>query len=161
MGVRHTARECALQMLYQVETSETSVDEVIAHFWSDSETPADTRAFATRLATGTVGALAEIDALLERNLEHWRLDRLAVVDRNVLRLAVFEFLNETDTPRIVVIDEAIEVAKRFGGEQSGQFVNGILDALRKHLEGIDPEADEPHHEAGDPNRTSAGPVSKS
>jgi N utilization substance protein B len=133
MGGRHRAREYALQMLYQAEASTTPIGEVVAQFWSDREVPEEVRSFAQRLAEGTLAARDRIDALLARNLEHWRLERLALVDRNVLRLAVYEFLYEPGTPPIVVIDEAIEVAKRFGGDESGQFVNGILDALRKHL----------------------------
>jgi N utilization substance protein B len=133
MGGRHKAREYALQMLYQAEASETPIGEVAAQFWTDREAPADVRAFAEHLATGVVAARGRIDALLEQSLEHWRLERLAIVDRNVLRLALYEFLHEPGTPPIVVIDEAIELAKRFGGDESGQFVNGILDALRKRL----------------------------
>jgi transcription antitermination protein NusB len=134
MASRHKAREYALQMLYQVETAGVPIAEVIAHFWGDREVPEEARAFAERLAAGAAGSLPEIDALLSSNLDNWRLERLAVVDRNVLRLAVYEFLHEADTPSVVIIDEAIEIAKRFGGEDSGQFVNGILDALRKVLE---------------------------
>lgn len=133
MGGRHRAREYALQMLYQAETSATPIDEVVAQFFTDREVPEEVRSFAQHLAEGTLAARERIDALLGRNLEHWRLERLAIVDRNVLRLAVYELLYEPETPPIVVIDEAIEVAKRFGGDESGQFVNGILDALRKHL----------------------------
>ncbi|HEU4401417.1 MAG TPA: transcription antitermination factor NusB [Candidatus Polarisedimenticolia bacterium] len=138
MGSRHRGREYALQMLYECEASGSPVEEVVAHFWGEREVPPDVRAFAERLARGTSGSLPEIDALLVGSLDHWRLERLAIVDRNILRLALFEFLHTPETPRIVVIDEAIEVAKRFGGEESGQFVNGILDALRKRIEGVDP-----------------------
>ena len=113
-------------------------------FWAQTEAPEEVRDFAERLAAGTQGGLGEIDALLAENLENWRLERLGIVERNILRLAVFEFLREPATPPIVVIDEAIELAKRFGGEESGQFVNGILDALRKKIEAArDPETPAP------------------
>jgi transcription antitermination protein NusB len=130
---RHRAREYALQMLYQAEASGAPIAEILAGFWRDVEVPPEVRDFAGRLAGGTASALGEIDGLLTGCLDNWRLERLAIVDRNVLRMAVYELLHEPETPPIVVIDEAIEVAKRFGGEDSGQFVNGILDALRKRL----------------------------
>ncbi len=136
MAARHKAREYALQILYQAETTGTTAAEVVRVFWLDQETPAEVRSFAVRLAVGTSEDLAEIDPLLRESLARWRLERLGIVDRSVLRLAVFEFLHEAQTPRIVVIDEAIELAKRYGGEDSGQFVNGILDALRKRLEAV-------------------------
>ena len=134
MGSRRSAREFALQMLYQSDASDMSMEEVAAHFWDDRETTEDVRAFAERLARGAAAHREEIDPILIQSLEHWRLERLAIVDRNVLRLAVYEFLHEPDTPPIVVIDEAIEVARKFGGEDSWQFVNGILDAVRKKLD---------------------------
>jgi N utilization substance protein B len=134
MGSRRSAREYALQMLYQADASGTPIDDVLAHFWAERDVPGDVREFADRLARGTFASQGQIDALLVQSLENWRLDRLAVVDRNVLRLAVFEFLHVPETPPIVVIDEAIEVARKFGGEDSSQFANGILDAVRKRLE---------------------------
>lgn len=134
MGARHRAREYALQMLYQAEASGVPMREVAASFWGGREVPADVRAFAERLASGAAGAQQESDALLIGSLENWRLERLAIVDRNILRLAVYEFLHEPETPPIVVIDEAIELARRFGGDDSWQFTNGILDAVRKKLE---------------------------
>ncbi len=135
MGARHRAREYALQMLYQAEASGVPMREVAASFWGGREVvPADVRAFAERLAGGAAGAQQESDALLIGSLENWRLERLAIVDRNILRLAVYEFLHEPETPPIVVIDEAIELARRFGGDDSWQFTNGILDAVRKKLE---------------------------
>ena len=134
MGSRRRAREFALQMLYQAEASGAPMSDVLATFWGDREVAPAVRLFAERLATGAAAAQGEIDALLVENLENWRLERLAIVDRNILRIAVYEFLHETETPPIVVIDEAIEVARRFGGDDSWQFANGILDAVRKKLE---------------------------
>jgi N utilization substance protein B len=138
MPSRHRAREYALQMLYQAEVGEAPMAEVLSQFWRHETVPDDVRAFAERLALGTITSLDDIDRLLREGIEHWRLERLGAVDRGVLRLAVYEFLHEPDTPRVVIIDEAIELAKRFGGEESGQFVNGILDALRKRLENLPP-----------------------
>jgi N utilization substance protein B len=134
MGGRHKAREFALQMLYQAEASGTPIGDVAAAFWEERDTPPDVRSFADRLARGTASSQPAIDAILAESLENWRLERLAIVDRNILRMAVYEFLHETETPPIVIIDEAIEVARRFGGEESWQFANGILDAVRKKLE---------------------------
>jgi len=138
MPSRHQARQYALQMLYQSEVGGASMGDVVAQFWQQEDAPEDVRRFAERLALGTIDDLSEIDRLLRESIENWRLERLGTVDRSVLRLAVHEFLHEPDTPRIVIIDEAIELAKRFGGEESGQFVNGILDALRKRLEAETP-----------------------
>ena len=135
MASRHEAREYALQMLYQAEAGGTAMSGVLPEFWAQNEAPPEVRGFAERLAEGTFGALPEIDLLLEGTLDNWRLERLGIVERSILRLAIFEFLHEAETPRIVIINEAIELAKRFGGEDSGHFVNGILDALRIRLEG--------------------------
>ena len=135
MASRHQAREFALQMLYQAEVGGMPMPEVIAGFWRHEEpVPDEVRTFATRLAQGAQAARDEVDAILREGIEHWRLERLGAVDRAVLRLAVFEFLHEPETPRIVIIDEAIEVAKRFGGDESGSFINGVLDAVRKAVE---------------------------
>ena len=134
MGSRRSAREFALQMLYQADASSMPMEDVAAHFWDDRDADREVRAFAERLARGTAACREEIDPILVESLEHWRLERLAIVDRNILRLAVYEFLHESDTPPIVVIDEAIEVARKFGGEDSWQFANGILDAVRKKLD---------------------------
>ncbi len=103
-------------------------------FWEDKRVAPDVRLFGESLVTGVVQHLAEIDALLRAGLEHWRLPRIAAVDRTVLRIAIYEFLFAPETPRIVVIDEAIELAKKFGGEESGLFVNGVLDGIRRKME---------------------------
>ncbi|HEV8199354.1 MAG TPA: transcription antitermination factor NusB [Candidatus Polarisedimenticolia bacterium] len=158
MASRHQAREFALQMLYQAEVGGMPMPEVIDGFWRHEEpVPDDVRRFATRLALGATDSKDEVDALLREGIENWRLERLGTVDRAVLRLAVFEFLHEPETPRIVVIDEAIEVAKRYGGEESGQFVNGILDAIRKRLDEAAPKGD---HESVIAPPAAGGPPAK-
>src|SRR5215510_3106779 len=160
MAARHRAREYALQMLYQAEVGAVPMTDVTEHFFDGGEVPEEIARFARRLATGAAASRDEIDALLESAIENWRLERLGTVDRAVLRLAVFEFLHEPATPRIVVIDEAIEVAKRYGGEESGQFVNGILDALRKRLDAGDGEAPGGDHETVIPSPPGGGPPAK-
>ena len=134
MGDRRRGREYALQMLYQIDRSGSILEETLTMFWEDKRVAPDVRLFGESLVTGVVQNLAEIDALLRAGLEHWRLPRIAAVDRTVLRIAIYEFLFEPETPRIVVIDEAIELAKKFGGEESGLFVNGVLDGIRRKME---------------------------
>ena len=134
MGGRRQGREHALQMLFQWDLSKGSFNDVRGTFWTlNQESEADTRAFADRLAAGTVRHIAQIDVLLARHAEHWRLPRMATVDRNVLRLATFELLYETQTPRVVAINEALEIARRFSTSEAIQFVNGILDSIHKEV----------------------------
>jgi N utilization substance protein B len=90
--------------------------------------------FARELVTGTVENVEQIDRLIARHAEHWRLDRMAIVDRNLLRMATQEFLYDKETPKTVVINEAIEIARRFSAQESPQFINGILDSIKKELE---------------------------
>ena len=134
MGDRRRGREYALQMLYQMDRSESSLEETLSTFWEGKRVSADVRLFGETLVAGVERHLPEIDTLLRAGLEHWRLPRIAAVDRSVLRIAIYEFLYEPETPRIVVIDEAIELAKKFGGEESGLFVNGVLDGIRRKME---------------------------
>lgn len=131
MGVRHRARERALQCLYQWESTSATVDRVLQRFWTSQPEPEEVRRFAEQLVRGTIAAVGDLDPLIERQAVNWRLERMGMVDRNVLRLGAYELLHELGTPPAVVIDEAVELAKRFSGEGSGQFVNGILDGLRK------------------------------
>jgi N utilization substance protein B len=131
MGSRRQARELALQLLYQHELTGAPLEQMQEHFESWQGASKVTREFADELATGTLDNVAEIDALLERQTAHWRLDRLAAVDRNILRLALYELMFHGATPAAVVIDEAIEIAKRFGAEESARFVNGVLDGFVK------------------------------
>jgi N utilization substance protein B len=133
MPSRRKGRELAVQMLYQWDVGGQPVSKVLESFWQLGEQPESARSFARRLVEGTVGCIDEIDALISAQAEHWRMERMATVDRNVLRLAVYELLHE-DTPQKVVINEALEITKKFSSPEAVQFVNGILDGVRIELE---------------------------
>lgn len=151
LGKRRIAREMAIQMLYQADLAGSSVPEVLAAFdladfarerdaaLDSAETAdvlaeaADALPHARHLFAGTRERVAEIDELIRSQTENWRLERMPAVDRNILRLAVFELLHEVDVPKLVVVDEAVDLAKAYGSENSGRFVNGLLDGLlRRH-----------------------------
>lgn len=133
MGSRRRGRELAVQMLYQWDIDRQPVEAVLESFARLGLQPEPARDFARRLLEGTLAHLDEIDALIAAHAENWRLTRMAAVDRSVLRLAIFEFLYE-DTPRRVVINEALEVTKKYSSPEAVQFVNGVLDAVRVRLE---------------------------
>jgi len=135
MGARRKARECALQMLFQYDMAHPSVEEMVQTYWGEmAEAADDVREFATALAVGTINNLNEIDDRIRQRTEHWRISRMAVVDRNLLRLAVYEFLYQSQTPRTVAINEALEIARRFSTHEATQFINGILDAIKRDLD---------------------------
>ena len=134
MSSRRKSREYALQMLFQWDITHDNIEQITATFWDNQDEPEETRAFAEALASGAIAGVEKIDTLIVRHAENWRLDRMAVVDRNILRLAIHEFLYDADTPKVVVINEAIEIARRFGAQESPQFINGILDSVRKEVE---------------------------
>ncbi len=145
MGSRRKARECALQMLFAADVAgdDARLDELVRDYWtqlSEAEQEPTAREFATQLATGTLAHVAEIDERIKSRAEHWRISRMAVVDRNVLRLAVYEFLYE-QTPRTVAINEALEIARRFSTFEATQFINGILDAIKRDLDQERPQTD--------------------
>ena len=128
-------------MLFAADVAETPPDEVVRTYWAelgdtDLEEPA--RDFATRLAAGTLAQLQTLDERIRSRAEHWRIARMAVVDRNILRLAVYEFLYEP-TPRTVAINEALEIARRFSTYEATQFINGILDAIKRDLDEQQPQ----------------------
>jgi transcription antitermination protein NusB len=133
MGLRRVARECALQMLYQLDVGKNSKDEILRSYWEMNEHPAKVRQFAEQLFEGTIQRLKQIDKVIQQHTKNWRLVRMAAVDRNVLRLAVFEFLSGGKTPETVVINEALEIARKFSTQESAQFVNGILDSIKNEL----------------------------
>ncbi len=132
-------------MLFAADVAgdDAHLDELVRDYWtqlSEAEQETTAREFATQLAMGTVAHVAEIDARIKSRAEHWRISRMAVVDRNVLRLAVYEFLYE-QTPRTVAINEALEIARRFSTFEATQFINGILDAIKRDLDQERPQPD--------------------
>ena len=136
---RHSARIAALQMLYQWEVGRLSLAEVRQTFWTHAPEDVDPlsdelRLFAATLAEGVAETVTRIDPMITDAAEHWRIERMNVMDRLILRLAIFEFLHQPETPAKVVINEALELARAFSGDQSVRFINGILDAVRKTLE---------------------------
>jgi N utilization substance protein B len=129
MGARTTAREAALQMLFAIEATETDLEQVMGDFWRELPGDAEGRPYADEAVRGVRATLAELDARIVRASKNWRLERMTRVDRNLLRLGAWELVQKTDVPRAVVLDEAVELAKRFGTEESGAFVNGVLDRI--------------------------------
>ena len=127
MGARSTGREAALQMLFALEASERPVEEVIREFWREMPGDAEGRSYADTLVRGVAEQIPALDERIRASSRNWRLERMTRVDRNLLRLGVFELANDSGTPHAVVIDEAVELAKRFGSEGSSSFVNGVLD----------------------------------
>lgn len=135
MGGRRQAREQALQLLYQVDLGERSLDDAIALFWEDETDPTapDVVEFARILARGATVQQARVDELISDASINWKIRRMSLVDRNILRLAVFELVALDDVPAMVSINEAIELGKRFGTSDSGSFINGILDRIARNL----------------------------
>ena len=147
---RHRAREAALQMLYQWEVGRMSPHEAVRTYWPGRDAPpsaederADAapelmvdevgRTFANALVAGTVSRVSETDELIAAHLKNWRIERVAVIDRLVMRLAIYELLSEAGTPAKVIINEALELARTFSGEEPVPLINGVLDAVRKTL----------------------------
>lgn len=159
MGARRKARECALQMLFASDMANAEEERLIGDFWANLCPDVDgaTRDFSSRLASGTIRRLSEIDERIRTRAEHWRIERMAVVDRNILRLAVNEILFE-DTPHTVVINEALEIARRFSTYEATQFINGILDAIKHDLERKKKESEKTSKDTGDGEYSKASSV---
>ncbi|MGH9341521.1 MAG: transcription antitermination factor NusB [Acidobacteriota bacterium] len=133
MGNRRKARELALHLLFQEDITHYTPEEIREIFWTSNAADAETREYADLIFTQAIENRSDIDALIRSHSQHWRLERMAVVDRNILRLAICEFLH-TETPRVVIIDEAIEVARKYSGDESTEFINGVLDAVKRDIE---------------------------
>jgi len=144
MGNRRKAREASLQLLYEIETSHKGTERVLGEFsenpsrlfahWQEAlNNPEEIKEFSVQISRGVWDNVHEIDRLIEEHSTHWKITRMALVDRNILRMAVFELLYCPDIPASVTINEAIEIAKKYGTEESGAFVNGILDHIAKAL----------------------------
>lgn len=129
---RRKAREHALQILFQLDIKQEKPSAaILKRFWAEYQTDDEVKSFAEEIVKGTYKHLAEINAVICRSAKNWSLDRMAVVDRNVLRMAVYEVLYRMDIPTSVTINEAIEIAKKYGTDESGAFVNGILDSVAR------------------------------
>jgi N utilization substance protein B len=133
MGKRRKARECALQILFQLEFNTADPQTLMRQYWEYQKTPADIREHGSWLIEQILTKREEIDRAIQAASKNWRLARMGVVDRNIMRIAVCELLYEPALVPAIVINEAIEIAKRYSGQESATFVNGILDAVRKHL----------------------------
>ena len=139
MAARHRSRERSLQVLYQWDLLGHSIDTTIESYYECLSSPEEGGAptadpFMAELVRGVVGSVREIDASIGRHSAHWRIERMPTVDRNILRLAIFE-MTAGISPAAIAIDEALKLAKRFSGEESIRFINGVLDAIRKEREG--------------------------
>jgi len=134
VGTRRTSRELTMQMLFQGDLGKQTPDEVRGLFWaSRDDVDGETRGFAEDLYRTASERQKEIDGLIEEHAQNWRLERMAVVDRNVLRAAVAELLGYPNTPAAIVINESLEIARRYAAPESLQFVNGVLDAIARKL----------------------------
>ncbi len=133
MGKRRKGRAFALMILYELEFRPGDAERVLKEFWQDHPAQPEVQAFADGLVRGTLEHGLELDQLVAANAAHWSLARIAPVERNILRLAAYELLHRHDIPEKVAINEAIELAKLYGSQESGAFVNGILDQIRLHL----------------------------
>lgn len=133
MATRRRGREAALQLLYAVEITHADVEEVLASSWANTLTAARTRAFTGALLRGVIASRDEIDALIREWSANWSLERIGLVERNILRFAIYELLFMPEIPPNVTINEAIEVAKRYGAEDAPSFINGILDRIKNQV----------------------------
>ncbi len=135
MGTRRKARELALQMLFQADVAKQAPDEVCRSFWNErAQVESDVRNFANDLFRIASDRGPEIDKKIEAHAEHWRMERMAAVDRNILRAGVAEFLGFPSTPKPVVINEALEIARKFSSPESVNFLNGVLDSVARELD---------------------------
>ena len=152
-GTRHKGRECALQMLFAADVVNSDPVALTNNYWDelgDASIDDKTREFSNALVLGTLENLSAIDDRIRTRAEHWRIERMAIVDRNVLRLAVYEFLYR-DTPHTVAINEALETARRFSSYEATQFINGILDGIKHDLvAAAEAESEASRSQAGSP-----------
>tara|TARA_B100000315_G_scaffold210427_1_gene206682 strand:- start:2253 stop:2669 length:417 start_codon:yes stop_codon:yes gene_type:complete len=134
MSKRRKSREHTLKILYRRDITNEDINEVIKNYWKENNINSAITVFSEQLAKGTADNLEKIDDYIKEVSEHWAIDRMGVIDRNLLRMAVHELLFMEDIPLNVTIDEAIEIAKKFGTDDSANFVNGLLDKIKKDLE---------------------------
>ena len=151
MGARTTGREAALQMLFALENG-GSIERVIMHFWRLTPGDPEGREYADALARGVTDELSRLDDMIRKASMNWRLERMARVDRNILRMGAWELVHCADVPRAVIIDEGVELAKQFGTEESSSFVNGVLDRIAEDLGRVDNDAGAKKEKRSEPPR---------
>lgn len=134
MGKRREARECALQVLFQLEFDISDVERSLREYWTGKKPKDDVRKYASWLVHGILARKTDVDGLIRDTSQHWRMERMGLVDRNILRMAVYKLLEEKVLAPPIIINEAIEIAKKYSDEKSATFINGLLDAIRKKLE---------------------------
>ena len=134
MGGRHEARECAVQFLFQRDFNPDELDTALADFWQERKLGPKAKAFSEELIRGVETSRKELDACIMSHAEHWDIKRMGAVDRNVMRVALYEMIHRPDIPPVVSINEAVEIAKDLSGVESGKFVNGILDKASKAMD---------------------------
>lgn len=134
MGKRRKARESALQILFQTEFNDNSLEEILKQFWKNKKADKETRVFSRTLVENVLTHKNEIDLSIQSVSKNWRVSRMAVIDRCILRIAVCELVFDADLAPAIVINEAIEIAKKYSGTEAANFTNGILDAIRKNTE---------------------------
>ncbi|MGO9000241.1 MAG: transcription antitermination factor NusB [Polyangiaceae bacterium] len=142
MGARHSGREAALQMLFQIEASGVDADKAIALFWRNFEADPEGRPYADEVVRGIAEKGAEVDASITAASSNWRIERMTRVDRNLLRLGTWELMFRPDVPRAVVLDEAVELAKSYGTDESSAFVNGVLNQIGEKVRQNEPRREE-------------------
>jgi N utilization substance protein B len=145
MGRRRKAREETLRILFRLEFENKQIDKTLNQYWESKKTSEEIKEYSTWLVNGIISDQAKIDNIIQQVSEHWRISRMALVDRNILRMAVFELLYEENIAPAIVINEAIEIAKKYSGDEAATFVNGILDAVRKDLKDIKKSLKEKEH----------------
>ncbi len=145
MGRRRKAREDTLRILFRLEFENKQIEKTLDQYWKSKKASEEIKEYSTWLVNGIISDQAKIDNIIQQVSEHWRISRMALVDRNILRMAVFELLYEEKIAPAIVINEAIEIAKKYSGEEAATFVNGILDAVRKDLKDIKKSLEEKEH----------------
>ena len=145
MGRRRKAREETLRILFRLEFENKKIEKTLDQYWESKKTSEEIKEYSTWLVNGIISDQAKIDNIIQQVSEHWRISRMALVDRNILRMAVFELLYEENIAPAIVINEAIEIAKKYSGDEAATFVNGILDAIRKDLKDIKKSLKEKEH----------------
>ncbi len=145
MGRRRKAREETLRILFRLEFENKQIEKTLNQYWKSKKTSEEIKEYSTWLVNGVISDQAKIDNIIQQVSEHWRISRMALVDRNILRMAVFELLYEENIAPAIVINEAIEIAKKYSGDEAATFVNGILDAIRKDLKDIKKSLEEKEH----------------